>query len=100
MANKVVARKMVRIGKAKVFVVGLAVVLALGIVSVASTTLTGTTDLDGKDPRGPPRLRRRVQGRGDGVSWRFGAGEQWRFGGIRKRQSLSHAWKQRASEQE
>ena len=50
MANKVVARKMVRIGKAKVFVVGLAVVLALGIVSVASTTLTGTTDLDGKDP--------------------------------------------------
>ena len=50
MANEVVTRKLVRMGKAKAFVVGLVVVLALGIVSVASTDPTGTTDLDGKDP--------------------------------------------------
>ena len=47
---KVVARTMVRMGKGTVFVLGLAVALALGIVSVASTAPTGTTDLDGKDP--------------------------------------------------
>ncbi len=47
---KVVARKVRQMGKkATMFLVGLAVVLALG-VSVASTTPTDTTDLDGKDP--------------------------------------------------
>ena len=49
MANEVLARKMVRTGKATVFVVGLAVVLALSL-SVTSTTPTGTTDPDGKEP--------------------------------------------------
>jgi hypothetical protein len=46
---KVVARKVRRIGKATMFLVGLVVVLALG-VSVASTAPTDTKDLDGKDP--------------------------------------------------
>ncbi len=49
MANKVVARKVRQMGKATMFFVGLAVVLALGL-SVASTAPTHTTDLDGKDP--------------------------------------------------
>ncbi len=47
---KVVARKVRRMGKkATMFLVGLAVVLALG-VSVASTAPTHSTDLDVKDP--------------------------------------------------
>ena len=45
---KVVARKVIRGGRPTVFLVVLAVVLALG-VSVASTTLAGT-EFDGKDP--------------------------------------------------
>jgi hypothetical protein len=70
--TRLAARKMIRIEKVVVLLVGLAVVLALS-ASVASTTLAGT-EADGKDPAGSPSREVALEPLGGSEQMSSGAG--------------------------